>query len=162
MPAESQHTEWKVAWHDDHLRWVCGFANAEGGRLEIGRNDEGYIVGLADAAKLLEDLPNKIRDVLGILVAVNLRETDGRAWLEIVVDPYPNPINLRGRYYQRIGSTLQELRGALGTACRCRACPPPTSRRPRWSLSANVPRGVGEWSRPPCASRTPACWKSSS
>ena len=59
---ESQHTEWKESWRDDLLRWVSGFANAEGGRLEIGRNDKGKIVGLADAPKLLEDLPNKIRD----------------------------------------------------------------------------------------------------
>jgi ATP-dependent DNA helicase RecG len=112
MPPESQHTEWKAAWHDDHLRWVCGFANAEGGRLEIGRNDRGAIVGLADASKLLEDLPNKIRDALGVLVAVNLHQSEGRDWLEIVVEAYPNPINLRGRYYQRSGSTLQELKGA--------------------------------------------------
>jgi ATP-dependent DNA helicase RecG len=37
---ESQHTEWKESWRDDLLRWVSGFANAEGGRLEIGRNDK--------------------------------------------------------------------------------------------------------------------------
>ncbi len=41
MNRESQHTEWKAAWQDDHLRWVCGFANAEGGRLDVGRNDHG-------------------------------------------------------------------------------------------------------------------------
>ena len=33
---ESQHTEWKESWRDDYLRWVCGFANAEGGTLVIG------------------------------------------------------------------------------------------------------------------------------
>ncbi len=109
---ESQHTEWKASWQDDHLRWVCGFANAEGGRLEIGRDDSGHLIGLPQASKLLEDLPNKIRDVLGILVAVNLHEADGKAFLEIVVDAYPHPISLRGRYYQRSGSTLQELKGA--------------------------------------------------
>ena len=38
---ESQHTEWKESWRDEHLRWVCGFANAEGGVLVIGRNDNG-------------------------------------------------------------------------------------------------------------------------
>ncbi|MCX6865122.1 MAG: putative DNA binding domain-containing protein [Verrucomicrobia bacterium] len=85
---ESQHTEWKESWRDDLLRWVCGFANAEGGRLEIGRNDKGEIVGLANASKLLEDLPNKIRDLLGILVAVNLHHADGKAWLAIEVDAY--------------------------------------------------------------------------
>ncbi len=32
----SQHTEWKASRRDDHLRWVCGFANAEG-RVLAGR-----------------------------------------------------------------------------------------------------------------------------
>lgn len=109
---ESQHTEWKVSWRDDHLRWVCGFANAEGGVLVIGRDDKGRIVGIPDAGKLLEDLPNKIRDLLGILVEVNLRGEGGREYLEVVTSAYPSPISYRGHYYQRSGSTLQELKGA--------------------------------------------------
>ena len=36
---ESQHTEWKESWRDEYLRWVCGFANAEGGVLVIGKSD---------------------------------------------------------------------------------------------------------------------------
>ena len=36
---EQQHVEWKEAWRDDYLKWLCGFANAEGGVLVIGRND---------------------------------------------------------------------------------------------------------------------------
>ena len=32
--------------------------------------------------------------------------------MEIVVEPYPFPISLRGKYYYRSGSTLQELKGA--------------------------------------------------
>ncbi len=75
---ESQHVEWKESWRDEYLRWVCGFANADGGMLVIGRNDEGRVVGLADAARLLEELPNKIRDLLGIIVDVNLRSEGGR------------------------------------------------------------------------------------
>jgi hypothetical protein len=57
---ENQHTEWKESWRDDYLRWVCGFANAEGGTLVIGRNDRGQAVGVANAARLLEDIPNKL------------------------------------------------------------------------------------------------------
>ena len=38
----------------------------------IGRNDKGMPVGVADARKLLEDLPNKIRDVLGVMADVSL------------------------------------------------------------------------------------------
>ena len=48
---ESQHTEWKQNWRDEYLRWICGFANAEGGVLVIGRNDEGVAVGVKDAEK---------------------------------------------------------------------------------------------------------------
>jgi predicted HTH transcriptional regulator len=27
---ENQNVEWKESWHDDYLKWVCGFANAQG------------------------------------------------------------------------------------------------------------------------------------
>ena len=109
---ESQRTEWKESWRDDHLRWVCGFANAEGGVLVIGRDDKGRVVGIADAARLLEELPNKIRDLLGIIVEVNLRTERDREFIEVVTPAYPSPISYRGHYYQRSGSTLQELKGA--------------------------------------------------
>ena len=109
---EHQRVEWKTLWRDDYLKWISGFANAEGGVLVIGRNDKGEVVGLPDARKLLVDLPNKIRDVLGILARVNLLEEDGREFLEIVIDPYPNPISCRGEYFLRTGSTNQLLKGA--------------------------------------------------
>ena len=67
---ENQHVEWKETWRDEYLRWVCAFANAEGGVLEIGRNNRGVVVGVPNAARLLEEIPNKVRDILGIRVAV--------------------------------------------------------------------------------------------
>ena len=109
---ESQHTEWKQNWRDEYLRWICGFANAEGGVLVIGRNDEGVTVGVKDAEKLLEVLPNKIRDILGIVVAVDLVTEAGKELIEIRVEPYPSPISYKGEYHFRSGSTKQELKGA--------------------------------------------------
>ena len=47
---EHRHVEWKESWRDDYLRWICGFANAEGGVLVIGRNDKGVAVGVDRAA----------------------------------------------------------------------------------------------------------------
>lgn len=58
---ESQQVEWKSSWRDDYLRWICGFANAEGGRLVIGRDDRGVAVGVKDAGRLMEEIPNKVR-----------------------------------------------------------------------------------------------------
>ena len=112
MSPEHQQLEWKASWRDEHLKWVCAFANAEGGTLVIGRDDEGRAVGVAGARKLLEDLPNKARDLLGVVVQVNLRQVDGMNVLELVTPAYPTPISYRGHYYQRSGSTLQELKGA--------------------------------------------------
>lgn len=110
--SESQHVEWKESWRDDWLRWICGFANADGGVLVIGRDDAGKAVGLPDARRLLDELPNKIRDLLGIVVDLRLRTERGKAVLEIATPAYPNPISYRGHYYRRSGSTLQELKGA--------------------------------------------------
>ena len=58
------------------------------------------------------DIPNKVRDMMGILVEVNLREKDEKQYLEIVTDAYPYPVSFRGKYYQRSGATNQELKGA--------------------------------------------------
>ena len=110
--SENQHIEWKSVWKDDYLRWICGFANADGGMLHIGRNDKGKVVGVSDAAKLMKDIPNKVRDILGIVVGTNLHTEKGKEYIEIVVEPYPYPISYKGEYHCRSGSTKQELKGA--------------------------------------------------
>ncbi len=55
---EDQCTEFKASWHDNYFKWLCGFANAQGGVLEVGRNDNGLLVGLENASQLMEELPN--------------------------------------------------------------------------------------------------------
>jgi len=55
---EDQNIEYKESWRDEYLKWICGFANANGGVIYIGKNDAGEIVGLKDSKKLLEDIPN--------------------------------------------------------------------------------------------------------
>lgn len=110
--SESQNTEYKSSWRDEYLKWICGFANANGGTIFIGKDDSGKILGITDAKQLLEDIPNKVRDVLGIVAEVNLHQTKERDYLEIVVEPYPNAVNYKGQYHYRSGSTKQELKGA--------------------------------------------------
>ncbi len=112
MMKEDQNTEWKLSWRDEYLKWICGFANAEGGVLVIGRDDRGEAVGVKNAGKLLQELPNKVRDILGITVAVNLMTEEEKELIEIHVEPYPSPISYKGEYHYRSGSTKQELKGA--------------------------------------------------
>lgn len=110
--SESQNIEYKSAWHDDYLKWICGFANAQGGIIFIGKDDNGKVVGLEDYKKLMDDIPNKVRNAMGITIEVNLHEEAEKHFIEIVTLPYSVPISLRGRYYYRSGSTKQELTGA--------------------------------------------------
>ncbi|MBQ4292080.1 MAG: putative DNA binding domain-containing protein [Muribaculaceae bacterium] len=109
---ESQNVEYKLRWRDDYIRWICGFANANGGTIYIGVDDEGNVKGVDNAAKLLEDIPNKVRDLTGVIVDVNLLESEGKQFLEIVTAPYSHPISYKGEYHYRSGSTKQELKGA--------------------------------------------------
>ena len=112
MMRESQNLEWKSSWRDEYLKWICGFANAQGGVLEIGKDDRGEIIGVSDPLHLLEDIRSKAQSRLGIVVDVNLKSGEGGEYLEIRVDPYPHPISYKGKYHYRSGSTKQVLRGA--------------------------------------------------
>ncbi len=59
----------------------------------------------------MEDLPNKIRDALGIIAEVNLMKKDGLDVIEISIPSYNVPISCKGAYYTRSGATNQKLTG---------------------------------------------------
>lgn len=113
--AESQNIEWKESWRDEYLKWICGFANAQGGRIYIGKRDDGTVIGVSNAKKLMEDIPNKIQNTLGIVADVNLLTENGLDYIEIVVSPWAFPVNYNGEYHYRSGSTKQQLRGSALT-----------------------------------------------
>lgn len=108
---ESQNIEYKESWRDEYLKWICGFANAHGGKIYIGVNDSLEVVGVEEANKLMEDIPNKIVNYLGIVCDVNLFVADSRNYIEIIVEPNNMPISYHGKYHYRSGSTKQELNG---------------------------------------------------
>ena len=111
MNRENQNIEFKESWNDKYLQWICGFANAKGGVIYIGVDDHGKVIGLQDSKKLMEDIPNKIVTMLGIVADVNLLSKDGKDYLEIIVRPSNMPIAFKGQYHYRSGSTKQELKG---------------------------------------------------
>src|SRR3982750_1573639 len=93
---EDQNIEYKQIWTEDTLKVICGFANANGGIIYVGKDDNGNIVGVADYKKLMDEIPNKVKDLMGILIDVNLHEEKGLHWIEIITQPYSVPISLRG------------------------------------------------------------------
>ena len=88
---ESQNVEYKRSWHDEYLKWVCGFANAKGGTIWIGIDDDRSVYGVAGSKKLMEDIPNKIKDTMGL------------------VDIYPDRLEIVSPGGMPDGSAVQDL-----------------------------------------------------
>jgi len=101
----------KKTRHDEYSKVICGFANDSGGVLEIGKRDNGEIIGVSNTKKLLETLPNKIRSATGVILIVDLKAENDKEYITINVNPYSFPISRNGKYYLRSGSTTQELSG---------------------------------------------------
>lgn len=108
---EGQDTEFKSDWRDEHLKVVSAFANSKGGTLIIGLNDKGQPVVLKNINKLLEDIPNKIRNRLSIIPFVELEKANEHEIIKIKIHPSSVPISHNGKFYLRTGSTVQELQG---------------------------------------------------
>jgi len=108
---ESQTVEHKQNWRDDYLKVVSAFANSDGGVLIVGLDDIGKPSGLKNAKKLLEDIPNTIRNKLGIIPSVELDRKNSEDIIKIRILSSTVPISHNGKYYIRSGSTVQELQG---------------------------------------------------
>ncbi len=46
MKIENQNIEFKTIWKDEYLKSICAFANAQGGTLFIGIEDNGDVIGI--------------------------------------------------------------------------------------------------------------------
>ena len=84
---ECQNVEYKRGGKDEYLKWICGFANAQGATMFFGVDDDLEVYGLKDAKRLLEDIPNKITTTMGLVVDVDLRIQDGLDYLEVTIVP---------------------------------------------------------------------------
>ncbi len=86
--------------------------NANGGIIYIGKDDKGKVVGINNAVKLVKEIPNKIKDTMGIIPEVKVEEENDLLYLVIKVDSYPMPISCQGKFYLRSGSNNHEVTGS--------------------------------------------------
>ena len=106
---ENQDVEFKKIWKDEWLEWICGFCNTTGGLLYIGVDDNGKVVGLGNTVQsLLDKLPGKIKDSLGIITEVKLENENDLEYISIKIDKYPIPISYHGKFYLRSGRSNHE------------------------------------------------------
>ena len=109
---ESQNVEYKASWDDKCIAWICGYANAKGGTMYIGIDDKTkQPIGLNNPKKLMEDIPNKIRNATGIVADVALLRIQGKDVISVTVESSEYPICYHGKFYYRTGSVNMELTG---------------------------------------------------
>ena len=108
---ETQNVEFKSGWRDEYLKVICAFSNSDGGVLLIGLKDDGKPAGVKNLRKLLEDLPNKIRNKLGVTPSVEVENRDETDIIKVTVEPQAVAVSYNGRYYLRSGSNNFELTG---------------------------------------------------
>lgn len=65
--SENQNIEWKESWRDEYLKWICGFANAQGGKIYIGMDDNGVVIGVSDSKRYWRIFPIKLGIFLELL-----------------------------------------------------------------------------------------------
>lgn len=98
---EAQTIEYKSSWQEEYFGWIAGYANASGGTLYIGVNDDGYVVGVKDVKFLLDTLPNQISSYLGITVSVDYGTKPGLGYnlkyKDVPADIAAKAVNLYAR-----------------------------------------------------------------
>lgn len=113
---ENQTIEYKESWHDKYLAWICGYANAQGGTIYFGIEDgTKKPIGVKDANSLMESIPNKIRDTMGIVADVVLLRKNGKDVIRVKVKKSVFPVCYHGEYHYRTGAVKMVLTGAALT-----------------------------------------------
>ncbi|MCK5835405.1 MAG: putative DNA binding domain-containing protein [Lentisphaeria bacterium] len=108
---ESQTSELKLLWKDEYLKTLCAFANSDGGTLYVGVSDNGTVIGFDGLKKVLETLPNKIHNRLGIIAELKVHSVDEKSILEIKISAMYAPVSFNGKFFKRSGSVTMELNG---------------------------------------------------
>ena len=109
---ESQNVEYKESWHDKYLAWICGYANAQGGTIYFGIEDgTKRPVGVKNVNSLMENIPNKIRDTMGIVADVALLRKEGKDVIRVKVKKSMFPVCYHGEYHYRTGAVKMVLTG---------------------------------------------------
>jgi predicted HTH transcriptional regulator len=92
--SESQHLEYKSEITDSLEREVVGFLNSrEGGRIFVGVDDAGTVLGLTDAdgdqLRIKDRLRHNIQPSCLGLFDVLMEDSEGRPWIKLLVASGP-------------------------------------------------------------------------
>ena len=105
------------------LSEICAFMNADGGTLYLGVNDQGVETGVEEDLKQgnFKGSTDRYEDYVNNQVAIQMsqeaahnihthwdKETKSNV-LIIDIKPTPNPVSIRGEYYERMGKSARRV-----------------------------------------------------
>ncbi|MDO5862170.1 MAG: ATP-binding protein [Thermoplasmata archaeon] len=111
MTIENSEEEWKATWSRDWLKTISAFYNTSGGRLVIGRADDGSYVGVDNPKDTLKVVSDTVSNLLHIPIDVLAEEFDGKTCIVVLVPEGNRAVSYDGGYYKRIGNTTRRLDG---------------------------------------------------
>ena len=108
---ENDRFEWKEVWKIEYLRPIAAFHNTGGGRLLVGRTDDGEYVGVKDPKGIAKSISDTVMNKMHFQVFVNIDNIEGKDCIIVDVPPGNRMVDLDGKFYVRVGNTVQALEG---------------------------------------------------
>ena len=113
MIIESQHIEFKSSFNDEVIITLVAFANATGGKVYVGLDDNGdvvsnFSVGKESIPQWLNEIKNKT--IPSIIPDVIFEEEEGNEILVFAIQEFPvKPVSFKGRYYKRVKNANHQM-----------------------------------------------------
>lgn len=111
MDIENIDTEWKESWASKYLKTIAAFHNTAGGRMVIGRDDNGVYVGVPNIKKETKTVADDIRNKLHIMSNTRAKVIEGKNCIVIDVPKGDKLVDYEGKFYMRVGNTTQQIEG---------------------------------------------------
>lgn len=109
---KNEHVEFKLKFSSQHIaKDICAFANTQGGRLYLGVNDDGTILGLTQEecdkySKYLHDIASKINAVINAQICY---EGNKRIIIADIDKSVNRLYSTDGIAYERVGCMTKRL-----------------------------------------------------
>jgi len=109
---ESLTLEYKSSFDRKSIETLVAFANANGGTVLVGVEDNCSVLGVSLGKETLNKWLGQVKSSTSpsIIPDIEAFDIDGRTVVAICISEYPiKPINTRGKYFKRIASSNHQL-----------------------------------------------------
>jgi len=107
---ENETTEFKTSFSDEVIVSLVAFANAKGGSVFIGVDDNGILKGVHLQTESVQNWINEIKTKTAppLIPDAEVLDYKNQKILVFYIQEYPiKPVSFRGRYYKRVANANQ-------------------------------------------------------